>query len=520
MRLLLNSHFSTFTLNYSVQLFYHFIDMKTLTVTFLILCCHRCLGTLVVNLNGTNDTFLDFGKGMELSSPLTFCLRFNISDILETNYIFSSPDDELVLIFRFSVNLGILLINSVAHFFEIPKDHDVKPIHWHHICVTSVEDSYTVVLDGQQWYHANHSHGSFEKTTLTRLELGSTNKYWIFTDGRRFKGLLSGLNIWSKSLSITKMEEITTHCGKVDPIPDLLNWSELHSSIIRGSKYNDSIGNICPQTNATSTIYKIMPYLHDQDNARHVCKILNGELAFPNSVKELQTWKGKLLRMKCRNINNDFPLFSAVSLSENECLYFMAPMRRSSNGSWINQNNNRIVDMEFLWNSRSPNGGDLEKCTGFFADNCEYFDTPCYSKGCFICALKNTPLFTLRGLCTNTQVDNQFVLLPENTFDGNVFFFGFKENNILFNKETSSWLIVKNKYVEIFKPGGISTASLDVVGTFMPDQSNSHYLPVGTHFWNLTENCNKVLQLKLTQVRNEITLMLSLPNPKILFSAR
>ena len=252
----------------------------------------------MVNLNGTNDTFLDFGKGMELSSPLTFCLRFNISDILETNYIFSSPDDELVLIFRFSVNLGILLINSVAHFFEIPKDHDVKPIHWHHICVTSVEDSYTVVLDGQQWYHANHSHGSFEKTTLTRLELGSTNKYWIFTDGRRFKGLLSGLNIWSKSLSITKMEEITTHCGKVDPIPDLLNWSELPSSIIRGSKYNENMGNICSQSNTTSHIYKVMPDLHDQDNAISVCKILNGELVSPNSLNEFQTWNGKLSKMK------------------------------------------------------------------------------------------------------------------------------------------------------------------------------------------------------------------------------
>ena len=264
--------------------------MKTLTVTFLILCCHRCLGTLVVNLNGTNDTFLDFGKGMELSSPLTFCLRFNISDILETNYIFSSPDDELVLIFRFSVSLGILLINSVAHFFEIPKENDVKPFHWHHICVTSVEDSYTVVLDGQQWYHANHSLGSLEKTTITRLDLGSANEYWVFSDGIRFKGLLSELNIWDKSLSVIQIVEITTHCGKLDPIPELLNWSELPSSMIKGSKYIENIENIC----LDAPVYKIMPGLYNQKNAIHVCKILNGELAFPNSVKELQTWKGKL----------------------------------------------------------------------------------------------------------------------------------------------------------------------------------------------------------------------------------
>ena len=159
--------------------------------------------------------------------------------------------------------------------------------------------------------------------------------------------------------------------------------------------------------------------------------------------------------------------------------------------------------MDHLWDSRSPNGEDLEKCTGFNGKDSKYFDTPCKSKTCFICAWKNSPLFTLRGLCTNTDIEKEFVLLPEKTFGANVFFFGIRKDNILFNQETSSWLIVKNKTKEIFKPGGISTNSLDVVGTFKPDQSNPHLLPVGTHFWNLTENCNQVLQLKLTHVCKE-----------------
>ena len=185
----------------------------------------------------------------------------------------------------------------------------------------------------------------------------------------------------------------------------------------------------------------------------------------------------------------------------------MAPMRRSSNGSWINQNNNEIVKMDHLWDSRSPNGKDLEKCTGFNGNDSKYFDTPCKSKICFICAWKNSPLFKLRGLCTNTQVEKEFVLLPEKTFGGNVFFFGIRKDNILFNQETSSWQIVKNTTEEIFKPGGISTDSLDVIGTYQHDHSHALHLPVGTHFWNLTERCNKILQLKLTKVRNEITLI-------------
>ena len=205
-----------------------------------------------------------------------------------------------------------------------------------------------------------------------------------------------------------------------------------------------------------------------------------------------------------KNVNNNFSLLFVVPVSENACADFVAPIRRSSNGTWINQTNNGIIDMEHLWDSRSPNGGALEKCTGFNGNDCKYFDYPCESKNCFICAWKDNPVFNLRGLCTNTQVNYQYVLAPEKTFGGNVFFFGIGKHNILFNQETSSWLIVKNKMQEIFKPGGISTDSLDVVGTFKPDQSNAHHLPVGTHFWNLTDNCNKVMQLKLTQVRNEI----------------
>ena len=279
--------------------------MKTLTVAFLLLCCHESLETLVVNLNGPSNedknTFLAFNQELEINNPLTFCLRFNIKSALETNYIFSSKDDKLVLILRFSINLGIVLINRVSFVFEIPRNNGVLPFHWHHICVSTREDSYTIVLDERTWYHVNNPLVSSEKTTLKQLDLGFTKEYWIFSDGINFRGLLSELNIWSKSLSVTQMVKITRNCGKVDPIPDILDWSELNSSMITGSKYIENIASICPQSNTTSLVHKIMPYLHKQDNALHACKILSGELVYPNSLNELQTWNGKLTRIIHRN---------------------------------------------------------------------------------------------------------------------------------------------------------------------------------------------------------------------------
>ena len=279
--------------------------MKNLTVIILLLCCYKCQGTLVVDLNeSSNDdknTFLALGKGIEINNPLTFCLRFNIKSALMTNYIFTSPNDKLALIMRFTVNLGLVLINGVALGFEIPNDNAVTPFHWHHICVSSSEDSYNIVFDGQQWYHANHAVGSFDNTMLKRLDLGvlgSTNEYWVWSNSVNFKGLLSELNIWSKPLSLIQMKKITRNCGKVDPIPDLLNWSDLPSSMIIGSKYDENIENICSNANTTSLTYKIMPDLHYQDKAIHVCKILNGELVSPNSLNECQTWNSKLSKMK------------------------------------------------------------------------------------------------------------------------------------------------------------------------------------------------------------------------------
>ena len=98
--------------------------MKTLIVTFLLLCCYRSQGTLVVDLNESSNedknSFLALGQGVEINNPLTFCLRFYIKSALETNYIFSSTDDILILILRFSINLGIVLINRVSFIFEIP----------------------------------------------------------------------------------------------------------------------------------------------------------------------------------------------------------------------------------------------------------------------------------------------------------------------------------------------------------------------------------------------------------------
>ena len=105
----------------------------------------------------------------------------------------------------------------------------------------------------------------------------------------------------------------------------------------------------------------------------------------------------------------------------------------------------------------------------------------------------------MRGLCSNTKVDDRFFMLPQFTFNQNVFFFGSTKTNILYDDDTRSWLIVEDKIQDLFKIDG-PKLPLKIVGTLQLDKSFNHNMPVGQHLWNLTDRCNKMLPLKLTYV--------------------
>ena len=94
-------------------------------------------------------------------------------------------------------------------------------------------------------------------------------------------------------------------------------------------------------------------------------------------------------------------------------------------------------------------------------------------------------------------MNQKFVLLPQESAGGNVFFFGLGETNMVFNKELESWLLVKDFMLELVKPGYQPS---EIVATFQSDKSSSHFLPVGTNSWLLTDESYKVVPLKLTHV--------------------
>ena len=131
--------------------------------------------------------------------------------------------------------------------------------------------------------------------------------------------------------------------------------------------------------------------------------------------------------------------------------------------------------MDDLWRPGQPNGGTFQQCTCYHTEDVNYYDETCYYKSCFVCSWKNEPTFTLRGLCAYTQIDEQYVLLPELSYDGNIYFFGFRYNNILFNKDLGSWIIVEDLTADLFN----GKRPKKIVGIFELDKFEDFQFPIG-----------------------------------------
>ena len=154
-----------------------------------------------------------------------------------------------------------------------------------------------------------------------------------------------------------------------------------------------------------------------------------------------------------------------------------------------------------MWKPGQPNGGDLQECTVYSTEDAKYSDIECSVKTCYVCVWKKEPLFSLRGLCFDTEIDHQYVLIPQHKYDGNMFFFGFGNSNIIFSNEMRSWLIVANTAEDLLN-SGVNTKSLHILGIMQLEKHSNNIVPIGTHFWNLTDRCDRIMALKLTHVSN------------------
>ena len=193
--------------------------------------------------------------------------------------------------------------------------------------------------------------------------------------------------------------------------------------------------------------------------------------------------------------DSKFISFFSLLVATEECgKVLITPIKRQIDESWKDLSTNELVDLNGKWDVGQPNGQELQECAFFNLNTGNFYDDTCSTKVCFVCAWSYKPKFLLKGLCSDSKIDHQYVLVPKPPHDGHVIFSGYERNYIIFNKELSSWLITDTLPAENVMPE-------NVFGSYKPD-AFTNQLPTGKKIWQLTEEgCNGTLPLKLTHVR-------------------
>ena len=270
-------------------------------IIFLVFTYCWCKETVtVVELNPANSppeqderTVLSLAENVELSIPLTFCLRFNLQGAISARYIFAIKDDKLALMLRFPLDIGLVRLKGESFYFKIPKDSGIRPFYWHHICISLNEEIYRVAVDGKQCSSGTHKIKSFQSISFNQIVMGSTYKL-LNLWGYNFKGELSELNIWSNSLSMDDLIYITKSCSHPKPVPDILQWSDITTSMLTGdNNHQRTIKQLCSHGIGETSYHKLMPHFQDQDGAMKTCEVLNGQLASPKTLEEYKSWNSK-----------------------------------------------------------------------------------------------------------------------------------------------------------------------------------------------------------------------------------
>ena len=248
-------------------------------------------GTIVINVPNEKDTFLSFDKSLEVSVPITVCIRFKLEGYSTNRIIFRSKNNNFGLALGTKYDIGWIRWDKVAVPFKIIRNL-LQPYIWYHLCFALDKKSYAVIVDGQQWYESSFENKISEKTTFNQIRLGSAGEDTIYED---FKGELTELNIWDKAMSKEEMIELTKTCEIANPAPDILNWSKDIALYLSGGEDTSTIAmtHLCPKGDHTVEKHRIVQVLLNQDDAIHTCNILNGKVAYPITIDDIKTWKSR-----------------------------------------------------------------------------------------------------------------------------------------------------------------------------------------------------------------------------------
>ena len=337
-------------------------------------------------------------------------------------------------------------VNLIGTSFPWSITVDALPYkhrHWNHFCLT-----YSSIKEISKVYHNGKLMRSELEANFTDIENGES--VWrssfiigqepdIFEGGydpaQLFNGEISELNMWSKVLNDEEIGSLS-NCSIVIQ-GDVISWYEENFTINQAKVsrlQNSSL--FCDQTKQLV----IFPQKKSFKSAKALCNIHGGNLAVPESENEEDEIMKVVSKHKkaCLVPSNNLQKGKAVWLG----------MERM-NGIWYSSNATNTFEQITYSN------WDATRCTSKDCGSpdlgCPYIQTDgfwafglsigtCSSlELCTVCSFTETPIFTLKGTCSeDSQLDWNYYFLANDT-NQIVKYEGYKTSNL--TEEDGLWTI-------------------------------------------------------------------------------
>ena len=429
-----------------------YINRKSQFILFVayhyLLFANASLETFVVSFqedgSWSTDQWMRYKEKIKaLNQEFTIChwekLRYFSTDISSIySYCYNkNPSDSSLKCWQFyyetdydSAGRKINLIGNVK-VKALPYKHR----QWNHFCVVYSSSKKLINL-----YHNGNLMQTELEGNFTEIENGDTVWRSTFIIGQEpdtfeggydpaqlFNGELSELNIWSYLISDESIKELSLGTKMLKG--DVISWH------IDSFQFNQ-VQVIAQQSISTFVKDKkdliIFPKKVSHKAAKSLCNVHGGEIVVPT------------------NENEAIEIMDIVKKHESTCLI---PENNLQNGKavWIGME--RVNRNWYFSNSSdqkeaiSYSNWDSNRCT---SDDCGYEDLGCpylqtnsfwafgLSLGtcstlelCTVCSFTETPLFTLKGVCSqDSQLDWNYYFVTNQTTDQIVGFEGYKTSDL------------------------------------------------------------------------------------------
>jgi hypothetical protein len=297
---------------------------------------------------------------------------------------------------------------------------------------------------------------------------------------------VSNLNIFSSALATSQLVRMTTpgekECGLAG---DYLAWEEMQWTL-HGEAALETVEREEPCAEQPEmTIY--MAKFPSMEACMHHCQKLRGRAP---SVRTLEEWNQLKAFLK-KSVYGRGPKVQ-VNLPVTDA---------EEEGVWRDFYTNDTMEHTLPWTGSGPNGGEKENCALTVSEN-QWRDAICDFEAACTCSHVQRPYLRLRGLCSNSDINNLY--LPINRKDDmrKLMFVGATNSEIEYSEQELRW-----KMTTVGEDTGLSGEMKKDTVAFSDSHFSSYVL--GKHNWTVTNDtkCGRgkpyTVQLKLTGCEEE-----------------